>query len=145
MFKQVDHIGVATRDIEAAIETLKKTGPVVIGAREVIEAYKLEAVMVKADGVPIELIQPMNEESNIHKFIEKKGEGLHHIAYRVPNCAEALDQCRGEGIKLIDETPRIGYAHAKVAFLHPKSMFSVLTELVEREPGKDEAPYELAE
>lgn len=143
MFTTVDHIGIATRSIDASVETLKKLGPVVLGELEVIERYNLKARMVVAGDVPLELIEPLSEESNIHTFIEKKGEGLHHIAYRVANITEALDKARGEGFRLIDEQPREGYAEAQVAFLHPKSVLGVLTELVERESGKDEAPYAL--
>lgn len=143
MFKQVDHIGVATRSIEASLETLRKIGPIVIGEREVIERYQLEAVMVKTGEVPIELIQPMTPESNIAQFIEKKGEGVHHIAYRVEDISAALAQCEREGFRLIDAQPREGYGHSRVAFLHPKSVLGMLTELVEREPGRDAAPYAL--
>lgn len=145
MFKQLDHLGIATRNIEAALETLKKTGPCVVGAPEVIERYGLKAVMVKCDEVPIELIQPTSDDSNIAKFIEKRGEGIHHVSYRVPNVAEALEQLSAEGFKLIDQEPRHGYADSKVAFIHPKSVMGVLTEICERPAGKDEAPYELPE
>ncbi len=143
MFQQVDHIGIATRNIEASIEVLRKMGPIVVGAREVIERYQLEAVMVKAGSVPIELIQPMTPESTIAQFIEKKGEGVHHIAYRVADVSAALAQCEAEGFRLIDAAPRAGYGHSRVAFIHPKSTLGMLTELVEREPGRDEAPYEM--
>lgn len=145
MFKQVDHIGIATRDLDQALETLKKLGPVEIGEREIVERYQLVAVMVKTGEVPIELIQPTSPESNIAAYIEKRGEGLHHIAYRVDNCAEALQKAEAAGFRLIDQQPRHGYADSQVAFLHPKSVLGMLTELVERQPGKDQAPYAPAE
>jgi methylmalonyl-CoA/ethylmalonyl-CoA epimerase len=141
MFKTVDHIGIATNSIDKSVEILQKLGPTELGELEVIERYKLKARMVKAGEVPIELIEPLSPESNIAGFIEKKGEGLHHIAYRVDDIAAALEHCRREGFKLIDEQPRHGYAEALVAFVHPKSVLGMLTELVQREPGKDQPPY----
>ncbi|MEN6626208.1 MAG: VOC family protein [Candidatus Sumerlaeia bacterium] len=141
MFQQVDHIGLAVNDMDAALETLKKLGPVVVGELELIERDHLKAVMVKTGEVPIELIQPLGPESSVAKFIEKKGEGLHHIAYRVADVAAALKQCEAEGMRLIDQQPRVGYAECHCGFLHPKSTLGMLTELVQREPGKDQAPY----
>jgi methylmalonyl-CoA/ethylmalonyl-CoA epimerase len=141
VFKQVDHIGIATKSIDGAVETLRKLGPVELGELETVERYKLKARMVVAGGSPIELIEPLSPESTIHGFIEKRGEGLHHIAYRVANVAAALERCRDQGLKLIDEAARPGYGHSRVAFVHPKSVLGMLTELVERDPGKDQAPY----
>ncbi|HOE96661.1 MAG TPA: methylmalonyl-CoA epimerase [Candidatus Sumerlaeota bacterium] len=141
MFKQVDHIGIATRDIDASIATLRKLGPLVVGEREVIERYQLQAVMVRTGDVPIELIQPTSSESNIAAFIDKRGEGVHHVAYRVADVAAALKQAEAEGFRLIDQAPRPGYGGSQVAFLHPKSVLGMLTELVQREAGKDEPPY----
>ena len=141
MFELVDHIGIATKSIDAAVETLRKLGPIELGELEIIDRYKLKARMVKTGDVPIELIEPLSEESNIASYIEKRGEGLHHIAFRVPDTAAALERCRAQGLRLIDEAPRHGYAGSLVAFVHPKSMLGMLTELVQREPGKDAAPY----
>jgi methylmalonyl-CoA/ethylmalonyl-CoA epimerase len=141
MFKQVDHIGIATRSIDDAVATLSKLGPVELGELETLERYQLKARMVKAGETPIELIEPLSAESTIAGFIEKKGEGLHHIAYRVDDIDAALERCRAEGIKLIDEKPRPGYGEAQVAFVHPKAVLGMLTELVQREPGRDVAPY----
>lgn len=143
MFQQVDHIGLAVKDIDTALATLKKLGPVVVGEVENIERYHLKALMVKTGEVAIELIQPLSPDSNIAQFIEKKGEGLHHIAYRVADVASALKVCEAEGLRLIDAQAREGYAHCQCAFLHPKSTLGVLTELVQREPGRDQAPYAL--
>lgn len=144
MFEQVDHIGVATRDIEAALKVLEKTGPLTLGKPEVIEAFGIKAVMVCDGKVPIELIEPVDPDSGVAKFIEKKGEGIHHIAYRVGDIDAELEHFREQGFKLIDQKPRHGYADSRVAFIHPKSVLGMLTELVEREPGKDVAPYDPA-
>ena len=142
MFLHIDHIGIATNDIDAALATLKKTQPLRLGKREVIESFGVKAVMVAAGGAPIELIEPSSADSGVAKFIEKKGEGVHHVAYRVADIDAAIATLREQGFRLIDEKPREGYAGSRVAFVHPKDICGVLTELVEREPGKDEAPYD---
>ena len=144
MLKEIDHIAIATRDLEAALTTLKKMGDVTVGAYEAIGApHWVKAVMVKLGGTPIELIQPTDPKSPVAAFIEKRGEGLQHIAYRVDNIDEALQQAQAEGFRVIDAKPRHGYAASRIAFLHPKSTLGLLTELVERKPGKDQAPYEM--
>ena len=141
MFTTIDHIGVATPDIDAALKVLEKTGPLVLGERESIPAFGVKAIMVAAGGAPIELIEPDSPESNIAKYLEKRGEGVHHIAYRVDDIDAALARCREQGFRLIDEQPRPGYADSTVAFIHPKSVLGILTELVQREPGHDVPPY----
>lgn len=142
MFTRVDHIGIATRNIAGAIENLRKLGPLVLGKRESVPANGVEAVMAAAGDAPIEFIEPVTPESTVAAFIEKRGEGLHHIAYRVENIDEALETCRAQGFKLVDQKPRHGYAGSRVAFLHPKSCGGVLTELVERPAGTEIPPYD---
>lgn len=145
MFEHVDHIGIATKDIDKALEVLEKMGgPIKLGKTETIESFGVTAIMVAAGEVPIELVQPLTADSGVAKFIEKKGEGVHHIAYRVDNIDEALQSFKDKGFTVIDQQPREGYAHSRVAFVHPKSFLGVLTELVERKPGKDIAPYDPA-
>ncbi|MBI3736428.1 methylmalonyl-CoA epimerase, partial [Candidatus Sumerlaeota bacterium] len=141
MFTRIDHIGVAVRNIEEALATLRKTGGIVVGKEELIPSNQVKAVMVAAGDAPIELIQPTSPESTVAAFLEKRGEGLHHVAYRVANIDAALKECETQGFKLIDKVPRHGYAESRVAFLHPKGMFGVLTELVERKAGHDIPPY----
>lgn len=145
MFTQVDHIAVATKDIDESLATLKKLGPVTVGAYEDVPSQKVRALMVVAGAVPIELIQATSPDSTVASFIEKRGEGLHHVAYRVEDVAASLQKAESDGFRLIDKAPRHGYAGSKVAFLHPKSTLGMLTELVQRDPGKDVAPYELPE
>ncbi len=145
MFKTVDHIGIATRNIDKALEALEKMGgPLRLGKSETIESFGVTAVMVAVGEVPIEFVQPLSDDSGVAKFIEKKGEGVHHIAYRVANIDEALQSFKDKGFQVIDQQPREGYAHSRVAFIHPKSFLGVLTELVQREPGKDVPPYDPA-
>jgi methylmalonyl-CoA epimerase len=97
--------------------------------------------MLRAGDVPIELLQPTSPDSTVQKFIDKRGEGIHHIAYRVADIDKAIEQCKAAGLRLIDEKPRHGYADSRAAFLHPKALFGALTELVQRDPGKDVCPY----
>lgn len=144
MFTRIDHIGVATRSIEKALGELQKTGALVLGKKEVIEAFQVRALMVASGDAPIELIEPTSDESNVAGFLDRRGEGLHHVAYRVDDIEAALKTLADQGFRLIDEKPRHGYADSRVAFVHPKSMFGVLTELVEREPGRDVPPYDPA-
>jgi len=144
MFESVDHIGIATADIDKAIETLAKVGPITLGKEEVIEAFGVKAVMVAAGSVPIEFVQPLSDDSGVGKFLKNRGEGVHHIAYRVSDINAALETLKSQGFRLIDEKPREGYAGALVAFVHPKSVLGTLTELVQRESGKDVAPYDPA-
>jgi methylmalonyl-CoA epimerase len=145
MFENVDHIGIATKDINRALEVLEQMGgPLKLGKTETIESFGVTAVMVAAGAVPIELVQPLTADSGVAKFLEKKGEGVHHIAYRVENIDEALQSFKDKGFQVIDQQPREGYAHSRVAFIHPKGALGVLTELVQREPGKDIAPYDPA-
>ena len=142
MLGLIDHIGVATRDIDHAIEILRKTGGIEVGRRGSVSAFQVEMVMVAAGGAPIELIQPTSPESPVAAFMEKRGEGVHHVAYRVDDLEAALRECRNQGLNLIDESPREGYGGSRVAFIHPKAMLGILTELVERPGGRDVPPYD---
>jgi methylmalonyl-CoA epimerase len=142
VFTRIDHLGIAVRDVEAAIALLEKTGVLARGSRESVPANQVEAVMVAAGDAPIEFIEPTSPESPVARFIEKRGEGLHHVAYRVQNIDVALRICADQGFQLIDKQPRHGYAGSRVAFIHPRSMSGVLTELVEREAGRDVPPYD---
>lgn len=145
MLKLIDHLGVAVRDLGAAVETMKKTGELRLGKEEEIPAFKVKAIMIATgDHVPIELIEPTSPDSGVAKFLDKRGEGLHHVAYRVDDVAAALEALKAQGFRAIDDKPRPGYGHSQVAFLHPKDLLGVLTELVEREPGRDVPPYDPA-
>ena len=129
--KAVNHIGIAVRSIDAQREFYEN----VLGAQfEQIEDVSSQQVKVgffKLGDVRLELLEPTSEDSTIAKHIEKRGEGLHHVAYTVDNLSERLDQLKQQGVRLIDETPRPGAHGMKIAFLHPKSSQGVLTELCE--------------
>lgn len=125
-----DHVGIAVKDIDATLTTLRLLG-LAPGERGVVSQFQVEVCMLSLGNAQIELLQPISPESTIAKFIEKRGEGLHHIALTVPNISEVLAQLKAQGVQLIDETPRVGFGGHRVAFIHPQSTHGVLVELVQ--------------
>jgi methylmalonyl-CoA/ethylmalonyl-CoA epimerase len=134
MVNKIDHIGVAVKSIEEALMFYKALGVKPYHFEEV-ESQKVKTAFIKVGNTNIELLEATSETSPIAKFIEKKGEGIHHICYEVEDVAEELEKLKKEGIQLIDNEPKPG-AHGKiVAFVHPKSTKGVLTELAQNEDG----------
>ncbi len=133
MIKEIDHIGIAVRNLKEAMNTYTEILGLEPEGTEVMEEQKIIVATILAGGVRIELLQPTHPDGAIGKFIEKRGEGIHHIAFRVENIDEALRELRAKGVNLIDDKPRIGTGGARIAFLHPKCMIGVLIELVERD------------
>ena len=128
----VDHIGVAVKDLKKALEFWEKTlGIPCVGVEEVAE-QKVRTAFLPVKDTEIELLEPTADDSPVAKFIEKKGEGIHHIALRVENLEEALEELKARGVQLIDEKPRYGAGGARIAFVHPKATGGVLLELSER-------------
>lgn len=125
-----DHVGIAVKDIDATLKTLRLLG-LAPGERGVVSQFQVEVCMLSLGNAQIELLQPLSPESTIAKFIEKRGEGLHHIALTVPNISQMLAQLKAQGVQLIDETPRVGFGGHLVAFIHPQSTHGVLVELVQ--------------
>jgi len=121
--KKIDHIGIAVGDLRSAKRFYEES----LGLR-----VEREETFVPVGGVNIELIQSTTPEGVISKFIAKRGEGIHHIAYEVRDVAAALEELKAQGVKLVDDTPRAGAHGKQVAFLHPKSVLGVLTELVSK-------------
>ncbi|UCD13818.1 MAG: methylmalonyl-CoA epimerase [Thermoplasmatales archaeon] len=136
MIKKIDHIGIAVKDLKEAMNIYRNILGLKFKNTEVIEEQKIIHATFLAGRVKIELVQPTHPDSTVGKFIEKRGEGMHHIAYRVENIDESLRELNAKGVKLIDEKARIGADGAKIAFIHPKDMKGVLIELVERAEGK---------
>ena len=132
MIKEIDHIGIAVNDLKEAMSIYKDLLGLEFMGTETIEDQKIIHATFLADRVKIELVQSTHPDGPIGKFIEKRGEGIHHIAFRVENIDESLKELRAKGVKLINETPRIGAGGAKIAFIHPKDMKGVLIELMER-------------
>ncbi len=129
MLTSINHIGIAVKDLEASIELFKKIFQFGDVHREVVEEQGVSIASFKVGDVLIELTQPTREDSPIAKFIEKKGEGIHHIAFNTDNIGSDLARLKETGIQLINEEPRPGAHDMLIAFLHPKSTNGVLTEI----------------
>jgi methylmalonyl-CoA epimerase len=128
---EIDHVAIAVRDLEGAIAYYRDTYGVDVDHREVVESDGVEEALLKVADSYVQLLTPINDESPVAKYLEKRGEGLHHIAYRVDSCADALARVKAEGHKVIDEAPRPGSRGTTVAFVHPKTAFGTLIELVQ--------------
>lgn len=129
MIKKVSHIGIAVKDLESAIKIYQQLG-LELEATEVVDSQKVKvAFLPVGQEVRIELLEATSPESPIAKFIEKKGEGVHHLAFATDNLQDRLDQLAEEGVRLIDKKPRPGAHQADIAFLHPKATGGVLVEL----------------
>jgi len=127
----IEHIGIAVKDLSAAISLWEKLlGTKCYNIEEVAD-QKVRTAFLKIGQTKIELLESTSPEGTIAKFIEKKGEGVHHIALAVNNLEGALEDVEGAGIQLIDKAPRAGAEGLSIAFLHPKSTMGVLTELCE--------------
>lgn len=131
MIHKIAHIGVAVTNIEEAEKFYSEVLSLEIHDRE--QLREIKAAFIPVGDTAIELLQSTNPEGVIAKFIEKKGEGIHHIAYQVDNIEKALEDLKAKGVSLIDEKPRRGAHNSKVAFLNPKGTYGILIELVEPE------------
>jgi methylmalonyl-CoA/ethylmalonyl-CoA epimerase len=136
LLTRIDHVGIACHDLDASIDFYVATFGLTVAGRETNEAQGVrEAMMYVADGPAgasyVQLLEPLRPDTPVGKFLESRGEGVHHIGYGVADVATALDQLRADGIRLVDERPRHGSLGASIAFLHPKSVGGVLTELVQ--------------
>lgn len=131
MIKKIDHIAVAVRDVEKAAEFYEKVLGLKLGGIEEVEGMDVKVGFIPIGDTRIELVQPLNPESGVAKFIEKRGEGIHHICYEVEDVEKALKTYKERGAMLIDEFPRKGAHSTLVGFVHPKSTGGVLTELTQ--------------
>ncbi len=127
----IEHIGIAVKSIEKALPYYEDILGLKCYAVEEVTDQKVKTAFFKVGQTKIELLEPTSEDSPVAKFIEKKGEGIHHIAFAVKGIEEALQEAKEKGIRLIDEKPRKGAEGLNIGFLHPKSTFGVLTEFCE--------------
>ncbi|KAB8144492.1 methylmalonyl-CoA epimerase [Chloroflexia bacterium SDU3-3] len=131
MFTDVDHIGIVVQDLEAGVAFYQRA----FGVKEweVLELPErhMRVAVAEVGDVLIEMITPTSEEASFAKFLRERGQGFHHIAYRVDDIRAALDQLRAEGVQLIDQEPRPGIHSTLVAFVHPKAAMGMLVELVQ--------------
>jgi methylmalonyl-CoA/ethylmalonyl-CoA epimerase len=131
----LEHVAIATRDADALAALLAGALGAVRGDEELLENGALRVLFVKLGPVTLELLEPRSADHTVAKFLETRGPGLHHVSFAVGDIAAALESCRDEGLRLIDETPRAGAHGTRVAFVHPKSLGGVLVELCQRPAG----------
>ncbi|HEX9717929.1 MAG TPA: methylmalonyl-CoA epimerase [Actinomycetota bacterium] len=134
MLTDIDHVGIAVDDLDAAVEHYRRTLGVEPAHREVAESQGVEEVLFPVGTSFIQLVGALGPDTPVGRFLAKRGPGLHHVGYRVGDVAATLEKLRAEGVALIDEAPRIGSRGTTIAFVHPKGMGGVLIELVQ-EPG----------
>jgi len=131
LLTELDHVGIAVRDLDAAVAYYRDTFGATVAHRERIERDGVEEALLAVADSYIQLLCPVRDDSPVAKFLERRGEGLHHVGYRVQDCAAALEAVRRTGGTPIDEAPRPGSRGTTVAFVHPKSAFGTLIELVQ--------------
>ena len=134
LLTEIDHVAIAVNDIEAAINWYADVFGATVEHREVVESDGVAEALLRVADSYIQLLTPTRDDSPVAKYLEKKGEGLHHVGYRVEDCAVALEAVKASGGRVIDEAPRPGSRGTIVAFVHPKTSFGTLIELVE-DPG----------
>ncbi|MDQ3573037.1 MAG: methylmalonyl-CoA epimerase [Actinomycetota bacterium] len=135
MFGLIDHIGVATEDLDASLALYEGSFEMPTAHRETVEEQGVEAILLDVGACHVELLRPLGPDTPVGKFLERKGPGLHHVAYRVDDIDATLKSLEAAGIGLIDAKARIGIRGSRVAFLHPRSTGGVLTEIVEPVEG----------
>jgi len=135
MLGRIDHIGVATDDLEGALALYEKTLGMPLAHRETVESQGVEAVLLDVADGHVELLRPLGPDTPVGKYLSKKGPGLHHVAYAVDDIDDVLSQLSDAGVELIDAEARVGIRNSRVAFLHPRSTGGVLSEIVE--PAKE--------
>jgi methylmalonyl-CoA/ethylmalonyl-CoA epimerase len=133
LLTEIDHIAIAVNDIDAAIAWYEDVFGAVVVHREAVESDGVDEALIRVADSYIQLLTPTRPDSPVAKYLAKNGEGLHHVAYRVDDCAEALDAVKASGARVIDEVPRPGSRGTLVAFVHPKASFGTLIELVQEQ------------
>jgi methylmalonyl-CoA/ethylmalonyl-CoA epimerase len=131
LLTEIDHVAIAVHDLEAAIAWYRDTFGAEVDHREVVESDGVEEALLKVADSYVQLLTPTRDDSPVAKYLERKGEGLHHVGYRVDDCAVALEALKSQGARVIDEAPRPGSRGTTVAFVHPKASFGTLIELVQ--------------
>ncbi|NBG88547.1 methylmalonyl-CoA epimerase [Isachenkonia alkalipeptolytica] len=130
---KLDHIGIAVKDLEKSLSFYEDVLGIKCEGKETVEEQKVRVAFLPIGDTEVELLESTDPEGPIAKFIEKKGEGIQHMAYRVEDIEKAIASMKEKGIRMIDEKPRYGAGGAKIAFCHPKDTNGVLIELSERE------------
>ncbi|MGQ0825532.1 MAG: methylmalonyl-CoA epimerase [Actinomycetota bacterium] len=131
LLTEIDHVAIAVNDLEAAIEYYRSTYGCEVEHRETIDKDGVEEALLRVADSYIQLLTPIRDDSPVARYIADKGEGIHHVGYRVDDCAKALASVKEHGHRVIDEVPRPGSRGTTVAFIHPKTAFGTLIELVQ--------------
>ena len=131
LLTEIDHVAIAVNDLEAAIDYYQRAFGATVDHREVVESDGVEEALLKVAESYVQLLTPTRPDSPVARALEKRGEGLHHIGYRVSDCGEALRSMVAAGASPIDQAPRPGSRGTTVAFVHPKGSFGTLIELVQ--------------
>lgn len=132
MVNKIDHIGIAVKSIEEALKFYENILGLKSAGIEVVAEQKVRVAFLPTGDSEVELLEATSEDSPVARFIERNGEGIQHIAYRVDNVEAAISEMKAKGVRMIDEIPRYGAGGAKIAFCHPKSTGGVLVELCQR-------------
>jgi methylmalonyl-CoA epimerase len=135
LLSEIDHVAIAVNDLDAAVAWYEEVFGASVVHREVVDSDGVSEALIKVADSYIQLLTPTRPDSPVAKYLEKKGEGLHHVGYRVTDCEAALASLRAAGARLIDEAPRRGSRGTMVAFVHPKTAFGTLIELVQDSSG----------
>ncbi len=131
LLTEIDHIAIAVKDLEVAVKYYEDVFGAEVEHREVVDKDGVEEVLLKVAESYVQLLTPTRPDSPVAKYLDTKGEGIHHIGYRVDDCAKALQSVKDHGGRVIDQEPRPGSRGTTVAFVHPKTAFGTLIELVE--------------
>ncbi|HEV7958975.1 MAG TPA: methylmalonyl-CoA epimerase [Acidimicrobiales bacterium] len=131
LFSEIDHVAIAVNDLDVAVAWYAQVCGALVVHREVVETDGVEEALIRIADSYIQLLTPTRDDSPVAKYLASKGEGLHHVAYRVDDCAAALAAVKASGTRVIDDTPRPGSRNTIVAFIHPKAAFGTLIELVQ--------------
>ncbi|HVM03402.1 MAG TPA: methylmalonyl-CoA epimerase [Acidimicrobiales bacterium] len=127
----IDHVGIAVRDLDAAVAWYEATFGATVARRERLQADGVDEALLAVGASYVQLLAPWTDASPVARFLERHGEGIHHVGYRVADCAAALATVKAAGARVVDDHPRTGSRGTTVAFLHPKGAFGTLVELVE--------------
>jgi methylmalonyl-CoA/ethylmalonyl-CoA epimerase len=136
VFGRIDHIGVATDDLDGALALYEQTFSMPLVHRETVESQGVEAALLDVGDGHVELLQPLGPDTPVGKYLDKRGPGLHHVAYAVDDIDAALGKLKAAGVELIDQEPRRGIRNSQVAFVHPKATGGVLTEVIQPGEGR---------
>jgi methylmalonyl-CoA epimerase len=131
MLTEIDHVAIAVNDLEAGIAYYRDTYGAEVEHREIVERDGVEEALIRVAESYVQLLKPIREDSTVAKFLATKGEGIHHVGYRCDDVAAVLQRVKDQGYRVIDEAPRPGSRGTTVAFIHPKTAFGTLIELVQ--------------